>query len=30
MSLYGSLIAGVSGLKAQTQSMSTISDNIAT
>ena len=29
MSLYGSLIAGVSGLKAQTQSMSTISDNIA-
>jgi flagellar hook protein FlgE len=29
MSLYGSLIAGVSGLKAQTQSMATISDNIA-
>lgn len=29
MSLYGSLIAGVSGLKAQTQQMATISDNIA-
>ncbi len=29
MSLYGSLIAGVAGLKAQTQSMATIADNIA-
>jgi flagellar hook protein FlgE len=29
MSLYGSLIAGVAGLKAQTQQMSTLSDNIA-
>lgn len=29
MSLYGALIAGVSGLKAQTQSLATISDNIA-
>ncbi len=29
MSLYGSLIAGVAGLKAQTQSMATLSDNIA-
>ena len=29
MSLYGALIAGVAGLKAQTQSMATISDNIS-
>jgi flagellar hook protein FlgE len=29
MSLYASLLAGVSGLKAQTMSMSTVSDNIA-
>jgi flagellar hook protein FlgE len=29
MSLYGALIAGVSGLKAQTQSMAMISDNIS-
>src|SRR5262245_13076577 len=29
MSLYDSLIAGVSGLKAQTQSMATLADNIA-
>ena len=29
MSLYGALIAGVAGLKAQTQSMATLSDNIA-
>jgi flagellar hook protein FlgE len=29
MSLYASLLAGVSGLKAQTLSMSTVSDNIA-
>lgn len=29
MSLYGSLIAGVAGLKAQTQSMAALSDNIA-
>jgi flagellar hook protein FlgE len=29
MSLYGALIAGVSGLKAQTQNMAMISDNIS-
>jgi flagellar hook protein FlgE len=29
MSLYGALLAGVSGLKAQAQSLATVSDNIA-
>lgn len=29
MSLYGALLSGVSGLKAQTQSLATISDNIS-
>ncbi|MBI3451722.1 MAG: flagellar hook protein FlgE [Rhodospirillales bacterium] len=29
MSLYGALLSGVSGLKAQTQSLATISDNVS-
>ena len=29
MSLYGALLSGVAGLKAQTQSLATISDNIS-
>ncbi|HEY4135470.1 MAG TPA: flagellar basal body protein, partial [Alphaproteobacteria bacterium] len=29
MSLYGAMYAGVSGLNAQSQAMSVISDNIA-